>query len=336
MGCWGHPRVEWGTHSHSVPRGTDGTAIFAMSDQKDVALEIHVTNLPSDPAEPQRDGDDAHEAMLTATFPPELPYSALRPYDGRASLVRWGSGGGGRGRLGCSGGGTEGAGGRGWSWGCWGCGMGSDLGMQRDWDSPGGAGDGEGWGRSSGCRRMRMVLGMGLVPGVQERVSARVQQAGGNPQQQGLSSLPPQDKPVVCLANQNGSQVECELGNPMKRGAQVGAAPRCPQSLVPGPGPSPHPSAPRCGSSSSSAPWASPSRPRTWRWSLPCPREPWGGRGPPRQSPTLGSVCLQWGLGVMPPLIPPCLVPRISEQPGLEPVVARARVVIELPLSVTG
>lgn len=58
-----------------------------MSDQKDVALEIHVTNLPSDPAEPQRDGDDAHEALLTVTFPPELPYSALRPYDGRAAWV---------------------------------------------------------------------------------------------------------------------------------------------------------------------------------------------------------------------------------------------------------
>lgn len=68
-----------------------------MSDQKDVALEIHVTNLPSDPAEPQRDGDDAHEAVLTATFPEELPYSAVRPYDGRAPSVRQGMGGG-RGR----------------------------------------------------------------------------------------------------------------------------------------------------------------------------------------------------------------------------------------------
>ncbi|NXT39075.1 ITA7 protein, partial [Pelecanoides urinatrix] len=75
------------------PRGADGTAVFAMSDQKDVALEIHVTNLPSDPAEPQRDGDDAHEALLTATFPPELPYSALRPYDSRAPSVRRGAGG---------------------------------------------------------------------------------------------------------------------------------------------------------------------------------------------------------------------------------------------------
>ncbi|OXB69559.1 UNVERIFIED_CONTAM: hypothetical protein H355_005441 [Colinus virginianus] len=71
-----------------LPKGADGTAIFAMSDQKDVALEIHVTNMPSDPAEPQRDGDDAHEAVLTARFPQELPYSAVRPYDGRAAPVR--------------------------------------------------------------------------------------------------------------------------------------------------------------------------------------------------------------------------------------------------------
>ncbi|NXL03990.1 ITA7 protein, partial [Mesembrinibis cayennensis] len=144
-------------------RGADGTAIFAMSDQKDVALELHVTNLPSDPAEPQRDGDDAHEALLTATFPPELPYSALRPYDGRAPSVRRG-----RGRAG-------------------------------------------------------------------------------------------------------------------------------PVHVSP------------------------------------------GGRGPRRRSPALSSVRGRvWGgLGVMPALSPPPL-PRISEQPGLEPVVARARVVIELPLSVTG
>nr|XP_038027632.1 LOW QUALITY PROTEIN: integrin alpha-7 [Anas platyrhynchos] len=147
-----------------LPRGEDGTAIFAMSDQKDVALEIHVTNLPSDPAEPQRDGDDAHEAVLTATFPEELPYSAVRPYDGRA----------------------------------------------------------------------------------------------------------PSDKPVVCLANQNGSQVECELGNPLKRGAQV-------------------------------------------RFYL--------------ILSTLGITLQTTDLAVE------LALSTISEQPGLEPVVARARVVIELPLS---
>ncbi|XP_068266114.1 integrin alpha-7 isoform X4 [Nyctibius grandis] len=150
-----------------LPRGADGTAIFAMSDQKDVALEIHVTNLPSDPAEPQRDGDDAHEATLTATFPPELPYSALRPYDGRA----------------------------------------------------------------------------------------------------------PSDKAVLCLANQNGSRVECELGNPLKRGAQV-------------------------------------------RFFL--------------ILSTVGITLQTTDLAVE------LALSTISEQPGLEPVVARARVVIELPLSVTG
>ncbi|XP_051630826.1 integrin alpha-7 isoform X2 [Manacus candei] len=150
-----------------LPRAEDGTAIFAMSDQKDVALEVLVTNEPSDPAEPQRDGDDAHQAQLTATLPPELPYAALRPDEG------------------------------------------------------GGLGD----------------------------------------------------KPVLCLANQNGSQVECELGNPLKRGAQVRFF------LILG---------------------------------------------------TSGITIHTSDLAVE------LALSTISEQPGLEPVVARARVVLELPLSVTG
>ncbi|NWU87271.1 ITA7 protein, partial [Onychorhynchus coronatus] len=146
-------------------RAEDGTAIFAMSDQKDVALEVLVTNEPSDLAEPQRDGDDAHQAQLTATLPPELPYAALRPDEG------------------------------------------------------GGLG------------------------------------------------------PVLCLANQNGSQVECELGNPLKRGAQVRFF------LILG---------------------------------------------------TSGITIHTSDLAVE------LALSTISEQPGLEPVVARARVVLELPLSVTG
>ncbi|POI19650.1 hypothetical protein CIB84_016604, partial [Bambusicola thoracicus] len=81
------------------------------------------------------------------------------------------------------------------------------------------------------------------------------------------------DKPVVCLANQNGSQVECELGNPMKRGAQV-------------------------------------------RFYL--------------ILSTLGITLQTTDLAVE------LALSTISEQPTLEPVVARARVVIELPLSVTG
>ncbi|XP_026517413.1 integrin alpha-7-like [Terrapene carolina triunguis] len=103
-----------------LPRGADGTAVFAMSDQKDVALEIQVTNLPSDPAAPQRDGDDAHEALLTATFPEALPYSGVRAHDAWAG------------------------------------------------------------------------------PGLEKQ---------------------------LCLPNLNASQVQCELGNPMKRGAQVGISP---------------------------------------------------------------------------------------------------------------
>ncbi|NXP64009.1 ITA7 protein, partial [Chloropsis cyanopogon] len=102
----GCPRGLSGWHCHLTPRAgavpagsqggrarrdEDGTAIFAVSDQKDVALEVQVTNEPSDPAEPQRDGDDAHQALLVATFPPELPYAALRaeePAGGARSPAR--------------------------------------------------------------------------------------------------------------------------------------------------------------------------------------------------------------------------------------------------------
>ncbi|XP_042304579.1 integrin alpha-7 isoform X2 [Sceloporus undulatus] len=66
---------------HPLPRGDDGLDIFSMSDQKVVALEIFITNFPSDTAHPQQDGDDAHEAMLFVFLPPVLPYSAMRPYN---------------------------------------------------------------------------------------------------------------------------------------------------------------------------------------------------------------------------------------------------------------
>ncbi|XP_062976019.1 integrin alpha-7 isoform X1 [Elgaria multicarinata webbii] len=66
---------------HPLPRGEDDLAVFSMSDQKFVALEIHLTNFPSDPAQLQQDGDDAHEAMLLVSLPPTLPYSTLRPYN---------------------------------------------------------------------------------------------------------------------------------------------------------------------------------------------------------------------------------------------------------------
>ena len=43
--------------------------VVSLSDQKDIALEITVTN---------QNGDDAHEAALIASFPPSLSYSASR------------------------------------------------------------------------------------------------------------------------------------------------------------------------------------------------------------------------------------------------------------------
>ncbi|NWY92546.1 ITA7 protein, partial [Loxia curvirostra] len=67
-----------GTQGGGARRDEDGIAIFAVSDQKDVALEVQVTNEPSDPSQPQRDGDAAHQALLVASFPPELPYAATR------------------------------------------------------------------------------------------------------------------------------------------------------------------------------------------------------------------------------------------------------------------
>ncbi|KAJ7317939.1 hypothetical protein JRQ81_004101, partial [Phrynocephalus forsythii] len=149
---------------HPMPRGDDGLDIFSMSDQKVVALEISITNFPSDVAEPQQDGEDAYEAMLFVLLPPTLPYSASRPYNA-----------------------TE--------------------------------------------------------------------------------------KVPVCVSNQNASRVECELGNPMKRGAQ-------------------------------------------FRFYLVLSTS----------GITLETEELAVGLELS----------TTSEQPDLAPVVARARVVMELPLSVTG
>lgn len=67
-------------------RDLDGkTALFALSGQPFIGLELTVTNLPSDPARPQADGDDAHEAQLLVTLPASLHYSGVRALD---SVVR--------------------------------------------------------------------------------------------------------------------------------------------------------------------------------------------------------------------------------------------------------
>ncbi|OWK16683.1 ITGA7 [Cervus elaphus hippelaphus] len=53
------------TEFQPLPMDADGmTALFALSGQPVIGLELKVTNLPSDPAQPQADGDDAHEAQL--------------------------------------------------------------------------------------------------------------------------------------------------------------------------------------------------------------------------------------------------------------------------------
>ncbi|XP_038642519.1 integrin alpha-7 isoform X2 [Scyliorhinus canicula] len=61
-----------------LPFNEQGRQVFSLSNQKDIALRIIATNLPSDPKNPMKDGDDAHEAVLIANFPDTLSYSAFR------------------------------------------------------------------------------------------------------------------------------------------------------------------------------------------------------------------------------------------------------------------
>ncbi|KAM6268921.1 integrin alpha-6 [Porphyrio hochstetteri] len=56
----------------------NGMPVLVLKDQKDIALEITVTNNPSDAKNPEKDGEDAYEAKLIATFPDSLTYSAFR------------------------------------------------------------------------------------------------------------------------------------------------------------------------------------------------------------------------------------------------------------------
>ncbi|XP_036025561.1 integrin alpha-7 isoform X1 [Onychomys torridus] len=70
------------TEFEPLPTDVDGTrALFALSGQPFICLELTVTNLPSDPAQPQADGDDAHEAQLLVTLPASLHYSGVRALD---------------------------------------------------------------------------------------------------------------------------------------------------------------------------------------------------------------------------------------------------------------
>ncbi|KAM8801416.1 integrin alpha-7 isoform 2-T2 [Rhynchonycteris naso] len=70
------------TEFQPLPMDADGTtALFALSGQPFIGLELKVTNLPSDPAQPQADGDDAHEAQLLVSLPASLHYSGVRALD---------------------------------------------------------------------------------------------------------------------------------------------------------------------------------------------------------------------------------------------------------------
>lgn len=59
-------------------RDEDDVQVFSLSDQRLVVLEITVTNMPSDPLNPDEDGDDAHATQLLITLPNTLSYAGSR------------------------------------------------------------------------------------------------------------------------------------------------------------------------------------------------------------------------------------------------------------------
>ena len=61
-----------------VSRDDEGVQVFSMTDQRSVVLEITITNSPSDPQDPDEDGDDAHAAQLLISLPPTLSYMGSR------------------------------------------------------------------------------------------------------------------------------------------------------------------------------------------------------------------------------------------------------------------
>ncbi|CAL8338980.1 unnamed protein product [Lota lota] len=61
-----------------LPKDDEGVQVFSMTDQRSVVLEITITNSPSDPRDPDEDGDDAHAAQLLISLPPTLSYMGSR------------------------------------------------------------------------------------------------------------------------------------------------------------------------------------------------------------------------------------------------------------------
>lgn len=62
-------------HEFIVFRDEWDTPVFSLSDQRSIMLEVTVANVPSNPENPQEDGDDAHAAQLLVSLPDTLSYS---------------------------------------------------------------------------------------------------------------------------------------------------------------------------------------------------------------------------------------------------------------------
>ncbi|KAM3917123.1 integrin alpha-6 isoform 2-T2 [Leptodactylus fuscus] len=69
-----------GADSYTELKRENGVPVLALQNQKAIALEITVTNKPSDPNNPKKDGDDAHEAKLIADLPPTLSFSSFKVF----------------------------------------------------------------------------------------------------------------------------------------------------------------------------------------------------------------------------------------------------------------
>ncbi|XP_056130002.1 integrin alpha-7 [Lampris incognitus] len=75
-----------------LPRDEENVPVIHLLDQRFFALQITVTNKPSNPLYPE-DGDDAHAAQLIISLPEMLPYAASRhPEQMRCEAIPNGSG----------------------------------------------------------------------------------------------------------------------------------------------------------------------------------------------------------------------------------------------------
>ncbi|XP_068170388.1 integrin alpha-7 isoform X2 [Antennarius striatus] len=65
-------------HFIPLPKDEYDVQVFSLSDQRLVVLEVTVTNMPSNPLNPDEDGDDAHAAQLLISLPDTLSYAGSR------------------------------------------------------------------------------------------------------------------------------------------------------------------------------------------------------------------------------------------------------------------